>query len=329
MGSDDRVRLGDYLDEWLERRRNDLRPSTLAGYRQAARCYLRPHLGQHRLDELDRRTIERLYAHLLARGGLHDKPLSPGTVRLAHVVLRRSLQDAVLDGLIDENPAAMARTPKHDPYETELDDDLRVWTAEQAVRFLADVDDHPMRAIWHVALGTGARRGEILGLRWRDVELDAAQIRIRRSLTVVDGITRLLGTKTSRNRTLSIGPSVVDALRREQQRQRRHRKTAASWDDKWDLVFTTETGAPVDPMDVTVEFRRLVREADVPVIRLHDTRHTHASLLLQQGVPMKVVSERLGHAKISMTMDVYAHLLPAMDEDAAARLEAAFHRAAG
>lgn len=323
MGSPDDWLLGDYLDDWLERRRSQLRPTTLHGYRQAIDAYLRPQLGAVRLTELDRPTLERHYARLLASGGMNGKPLSPGTVKHAHAILHRALKDAFLDGLLDHNPAQLARTPRRDPGAVELDDDLQVWTSQQAAHFLDLVDDHPLRTLWHLAIGTGCRRGELLGLRWQDVDLGAHQVRVRRALTVVDGVTRLLGTKTSRTRTLSVGDSVVAALERERDEQAAHRRSAGEgWADRWGLVFTDATGAPTEPMTVTREFRRLVRTLDVPVIRFHDLRHTHASLLLEQNVPIKVVSERLGHATISMTMDIYAHLLPAMDEDAVARLEA-------
>lgn len=321
--ADDGLRLGAYLEEWLLRRRSQLRPATVRNYRQTLRRYLVPQLGDLRLDELDRPTIERHYARLLAEGGRGGTPLSPRTIRLVHAVLRRALEDAVLDGLIDANPARSVRPPRHNPADVELDDDLRVWTAAQAATFLEYVDGHEWRNLWHLAIGTGARRGELLGLRWRDVDLAAAQVRIRRSLSVVDGVPRLLGTKTSRSRRLSIGASVVDALRRERAGQLARRQTATRWDDRWGLVFTDAAGGPVSPMAVTKEFHRLVREADVPAIRLHDVRHSNASILLEQGVPIKVISERLGHTTIAMTMDTYAHLLPAMDEDAAGRLEAA------
>lgn len=318
--------LGDYLDEWLERRRSQIRPTTHAGYRQAMRCYVRPHLADVPLSRLDRRVLERLYARLLRSGGRGGKSLSPRTVQLTHAVLHRALADAEIDGLVDENPADLARPPRHDPGQVELDDDLQVWTAEQVAHFLGAVDDHPLRAVWHVAAGTGARRGEVLGLRQQDVDLDARTLRIRRSLTIVDGVARLLGTKTSRSRTLSIGASVVNALVEERSRQEHRRRASGdAWADEWGLVFTDDLGAPVDPMLVTREFRRLVRAIDVPVIRLHDLRHTHASLLLAQGAPIKLVSDRLGHATISMTMDTYAHLLPAMDEGAIDQFEASIH----
>lgn len=328
MHADDDPLLGDYLDEWLERRRTQLRPSTLQGYRQTVDCYLRPHLGDEPLSGLDRRGLERLYARLLRSGGVNGKPLSPRTVQLTHAVLHRALKDAQLDGLLGRNPAALARTPKRDPHEVETDDDLQVWTAEEATGFLDLVDDHPWRVLWHLALGTGARRGELLGLRWQDVDLAGSQLTIRRALTVVDGVARLLGTKTSRSRTMSLGASVLDALERCRAEQEAARRRAGDdWCNQWDLVITDMRGRHLDPMAVTHEFRHLVRALDVPVIRFHDVRHTNASLLLQQGVAPKVVSERLGHTTISMTMDIYAHILPAMDQDAADRLEATLHAA--
>ena len=324
----DDLLLGDYLDEWLDRRRSQLRPTSLHNYRQVIRAYLRPRLGDVPLGELDRRMLESHYAFLLTSGGRNGKALAPATVQHTHAVLHRALKDAMLDGLLDRNPAELARKPKHDPREVELDDELQIWTAEQAVRFLELVDGHPLRALWHLALGTGGRRGELLGLRWKDVDFEERRVRIRRGLTAVGGVARLLGTKTSRSRILSVGDSVLDALQRERGEQAERRQAAGdAWTDRWGLVFTTPTGDPIEPITVTREFRRLVRALDVPVIRLHDLRHTHASLLLEQGVPIKVVSERLGHATISMTMDIYAHLLPAMDEDAAARLEATLEAA--
>jgi integrase len=131
----------------------------------------------------------------------------------------------------------------------------------------------------------------------------------------------LLGTTTSRSRRLSIAPSVVEALARHREEQAQRCADAAAWEDRWGLVFTAPGGSPIDPYRVTVEFRELVREAPVPVIRLHDLRHTNATLLLSANIPIKVVSERLGHTTIAMTMDVYGHVLPAMDADAASRFD--------
>ena len=314
-------RLADYLDEWLERRRTRLRPSTHRSYRQLIANYLVPTLGDQRVDQLDRRAIERAYAELFRRGGHRGRPLAPKTVQYCHSTLRRALEDARLDGLIDANPADGARPPRLDPDDDEVDDAIQVWTGAQTRDFLAFVDDHDWRGLWHLAVGTGARRSELLGLRWQDVDLELAHVRLRRGLTVVDGVPRLLGTKTSRPRVVSIATSVVDALARHRDAQDRLRAAAPDWYDRWGLVFTAPDGGHLDPQRVTMEFRRLVRASPVPVIRLHDLRHTHASLLLAAGVPVKVVSERLGHTTIAMTMDVYGHLLPGMDADAAARFD--------
>lgn len=313
--------LDAYVVEWLERRRSQLRPTTLKSYRQAVDCYVRPHLGGARLDEIDRRRLERFYAWLLVEGGRGGKPLSPTSVQYVHAILGRVFEDARLDGLLETNPVRGARRPTRHPDEVELDEPPAVWTPAQAARFLAFVDDHELRALWHLALGTGARRGELLGLRWQDVDLDAGRICIQRALSVVDGIPRLLATKTAKRRTLSVAPSVVEALRRHQYLQRRQRQDAADWRDRWGLVFTDDAGSPIDPLAVTKAFRALIAAAPVPVVRMHDLRHFHASALLEAGVPVTVVSRRLGHASATMTLDVYGHVLPAADADAAEQLE--------
>ena len=320
---DDGPLLGDYLDEWLARRAVRLRPSSYKSYRQLIGCYLKPHLGGIALGHLDRRRLENLYGFLITQGGQGGKSLAVRTVKYVHMVLGRALEDAVLDGLLERNPARSAHPPEHHPDVTELPDETAVWTTEDAARFLTFVDDHPLRAVWHLAVGTGARRGELLGLRWRDVDLDAATVHIQRALSVVDGVPRLLGTKTSNRRVIAIGDSVVDALRRHREEQEDRRRVATEWTNRWGLVFTDEVGGPIDPMAVTMEFRDLVRQAPVPVVRLHDTRHFHATALLSAGVPPKVVSQRLGHSTIAMTLDVYSHVLPSMDGEAAAQLDAA------
>lgn len=327
MSADDgEVSVADYLAEWLERRRSRLSPTTHQSYRQTIACYLTPHLGHLAPGQIDRRLLEGLYAHLLTGGGTDGRPLSPSTVKYVHAVISRALEDARIDGLIATNPARLARPPRHDPRQVTLAEELKVWTPEEAARFLAFVDDHRWRALFHLALGTGARRGELLGLRWQDVDLDAAQVRIRRALSVVDGVTRLLATKTARVRCLSVGGSVVEALRRHREEQERLRAAADRWDNEWGLVFTDASGRPIDPKRVTDEFRTLVRRAPVPVVRFHDLRHAHATILVAEGVPLKVVSERLGHTHIAISMDIYGHVLPAMDADAAARFEAALDR---
>jgi integrase len=240
-----------------------------------------------------------------------------GSLQHLHAVLRSALQDAVESGLVERNVAVIAARPLVDPYRDELERSSLVWTGAQLRAFLAHVADHRWRPLWRLAASTGMRRGELVGLRWQDVDLAAPVIRVRRSLSVVDGRVRLKGTKTLRDRTLGIDRVLVEALRDRRARQDEHRRTADQWPDPWGLVFTDEHGSYIDPAKVTTEFRRLVREAPVPVIRLHDLRHVHATLLLADGVPVKVVSERLGHANIQTTLECYAHVMPTMDREAA------------
>lgn len=328
MSHGDDPRLQDYLEQWLHRHRLQLRPATVKSYRTSITNHIRPHLGAMPLSQLTRRRIERLYSHLLEAGKRDGTGLSPGSIQIAHTVLRCALKDALLDGLIESNPALNARAPTRRPDAIEVDDGPQAWTAEQAGTFLAAVEDHRWRAVWHLALGTGARRGEVLGLRWCDVDLDDETVVIRRSLGVVDGTARLLPTKSSRSHALAIGPSVVEALcRRRDKHMQDRRQAGQNWADRWGLVFTQPDGAHIRPGRVTAEFRRIIEALPVPVIRLHDLRHTHVSILLALGVPIKVISERLGHASITTTMDTYAHLLPTMDRDAAAEFRAALREA--
>lgn len=319
---DQHLTVGAYLADWLEIQRHRLQPTTLKSYRGNVVRYLSPRIGDVAIGDLDIRQLERLYADLMARGGKDGRPLSRRTVEYAAATLRSALNDAVRTGLLDRNPASLARLPKIDPTSTTEDDDLQVWTADEVRAFLDQIHGHRLYDLWVVALGTGMRRGELLGLRWQDVDLEGRTIHVRRALQVVDGVVRLKRTKTSRSRSLRIDGRVVEVLDRRQRLQAIHREAAGDrWADRWGLVFTEEDGTHLSPMNVSVSFRWLVRQVDVPTIRLHDLRHTHATLLLQAGVPIKVVSERLGHTTIGVTLDVYTHVLPAMDDLAVERFE--------
>lgn len=315
--------LASYLTDWLEVQRTRLQPSTLASYRGNVERYLVPGLGQRRLDELTAHELTVFYARLLREGGLGGKPLSARTVQYCHAVLHRALSDAEKHGLVERNVAALADCPRRDPDAADDDHEFQVWTPEETRAFLAFIVGHRLREICEVAIGTGMRRGEILGLRWGDVDLDSRRLHVRRSLSVVDGVTRLKRTKTNRSRTITVDDLVVAALRRTRQRQEEARAAAGqAWANTWSLVFTDAAGAPVNPFQVTYEFGRLVREAPVPVVRFHDLRHLHATAMLASGVPVPVVSQRLGHTNVAMTLNVYAHVLPAMDVAAVDRFVA-------
>ncbi len=312
-----------YLDDWMAVQRSQLAATTWDSYRQTIDSYLSPTVGETPLDELTTAQLSAAYARLLRAGGRRGKPLSARTVRYAHAVLHSALNHAVREGTIDTNPATSATLPRHRPGGGDpADDEPQIWDGDQIRRFLELTRDDPLHALWATALGTGMRRGELLGLRWVDVDLDEATIHVRRALVHAMGRLRMKHPKRDQRRSLRIDAytaAVLEARRREQERDRR--EAGHAWADEWGLVFTDRTGAPLVPQAVTHAWRDLVATLPLPRMRLHDGRHSHASLLLAHGVPVPVVSARLGHSSAKMTLDRYAHVLPAMDEEAAATFE--------
>jgi integrase len=304
--------LDGYLDEWFALQRTRVEPSTWESYDTVARAYLRPHLGAVPLDGLAVRALDLHYVRLLESGGRRGQPLARRTVEYAHAVLRKALGDAVTAGLLADNPATRATVPRLDPRAERLPARLPAWSEDEAKRFLEQSSDHDLADVWRVALGTGMRRGEVLGLRWDDVDLAVPQVTVVASLAATSAGLQLKTTKTGRARTLHLDEDTAAAIDRQPRR-----------DGPWPLVFTGADGAPLPPAWVSDRWRWQWPALDVPRIPLHGLRHSHACLLLAQGVPIKVVSQRLGHATIAMTMDTYAHVLPAQDRDAATAIASA------
>jgi integrase len=299
-----------YLRQWIEGAQ--VRPTTLARYRQSIERHLLPHVGGIRLQALTVEDLDRCYATLTREGGAVGRPLSPKTVRNAHGVLRTALRDAVQRGHLTRNVAEHARLPRVQRQE------LTTWTAEQLRAFLEHVADDRLAAMWTLFATTGLRRGEVLGLRWQDVDLDRWQLTVRHVRTVVEGRPVVTEPKTAKGRrTIALDASTVTALRRHRVRQLEERVAAdVAWHDG-DYVFTWHDGRPIHPQMPTKWIREHATAAGLPPIRLHDLRHTWATLALAAGIPAKVVSERLGHANIAITLDVYTHAIPAMDAEAA------------
>jgi integrase len=331
--------LGDYIaptdatlaqfvaDEWLPSARTSLRESTLASYERNLRLHALPRLGRLPLAAIDAPRLNRLYAELA------DAGLSPRSVRYVHTILHRVYRDAVKWRRVGRNPAADA-----DPPRASADRDrheLATWSAEDASRFLSACRERKGRgtergdrlyAAWVVLLTTGLRRGELLGLRWQDVDLDGRTLAVRQ--TLVDSGKGHAPTfsvpKTERGRrAVALDRATVEVLREHRKRQAEARLAAKSWRDHG-LVFTARDGSPLHPERFSREFARRVASAEVPRIRLHDLRHTHASLALTRGVHLKVVSERLGHSTIAITGDIYAHVSPSLQAEAAETVASLF-----
>jgi integrase len=305
--------LDAYLDAWLALLRTRVQPTTYRSYDDMVHSYLRPVLGGCRVGELTAHQLNLHFLHLLQQGGRRGGPLEHSTVKYAHAILRQALGEAVRDGLLDENVAARSAPPRHDPERGPAPEALRTWDRAQAARFLELTAGRPLHELWRVALGTGMRRGELLGLAWEDVDLKVPQVRVRTSLTHVQGRPQLKSTKNGRGRVLALDAATAAAIARRP--PPRH--------DAWPLVFTRPDGLPWRPEMITDRWRRQWPRLDLPKLTLHSLRHCHACLLLDQGVPIKVVSERLGHATVRMTMETYSHVLPAQDREAADAIQRA------
>jgi integrase len=322
---------GKWLDEHLESLR--LAPSTMASYRKNVRLHIKPHIGQVPLDKLTGTDITRMYRKLEAGGRQDHKegsPLSARTVRYCHTILKAALREAVAQGLIAVNPADKAKPPAAKEAKAP---EIHPWTAPQLSSFLAWANEHgcPDAVAWRVLAYTGMRRGELLALRWRDLDLDVGTVSVRRSAGVVkvkgEGEDVIEGpTKSGQQRSVDLDPRTVAALR-SWRVARAGLDLRLARDDA--LMFGDLEGGYLNPDRFSRRFTRSVALARrelgtevLPMIRVHDLRHTHATLLLKAKEPVKVVSERLGHATVTITMEIYQHVMPGMQAEAAARFAA-------
>lgn len=260
-----------------------------------------------------------MYADMLKSGRRNGQGgLSVRTVRYAHTVVRKALSDAVGWNLLTRNVADAAQPPKKQKTTKET------WGAEQLRTFLTQVRDDRLFAAWQLAALTGMRRGEVLGLSWADIDLDASRLAVRRSLISSDYEIKVSEPKTEKGRrAVALDPAMVAALRDHQGRQLLERAAmGGDWDNALDLVFTREDGSPIHPQAFSEMFERHVTASKLPRLSLHGLRHTHATIALRAGVHPKVVSERLGHASVAFTLDVYTDSLPDMQETAASLIAA-------
>ena len=306
-----------FQKEWLPAIRATIRPTTYRSYVQHVDCHIVPHIGNLKLEKLSGATINALYAKLAQSGKAKGKGgLSPLSIRHVHAVLHRALKDALRWERLSRNPIEAADPPRVNGSGHEM----KTWSAEQLAAFLAATKDDRLHALWHLLALTGLRRGEALALTWDDVDLEQASISIRRALIPNGREVVVCEPKTARGRrVVALDPATVEVLKGQAARQLVDQATAKSWTDTG-LIFTREDGEALHPEVVSRFFRQAVKRAALPTIRLHDLRHTHATLALRAGIHPKVVSERLGHATVSITLDTYSHAIPAMQEEAATRI---------
>jgi integrase len=320
-----------YLERWLDGGcGGHVRPSTLTSYEGAVRLHIVPRIGSVLLQQLDKPTIKALY-QMLSTGGYTSrvKPkepraapqpaprgLSPKTVHNVHLALRKALADAVEDGLIRSNPAAGAHKLGRDAAP-----EMLTWSKEELRRFLDAVQNDRDYGLWRLAAQTGMRRGELLGLRWRDVDLDGARLSVRQQLVRAGTEVAQGPPKTAAGRrliALDVGTVAALCAHRALVEEERARCGPAYHDH--DLVFCRPDGHPEDPDVVSERFQAAIGGARAPRIRLHDLRHTHATLLLKARVHPKIVQERLGHASITITLDRYSHVIEGLQAEAATKI---------
>jgi integrase len=306
------------LGEWLPTVKGTLRPTTYASYAMLAREHIIPRLGSLQLQKLTPASINALYASLAENGRVRGTgALSASSVRRVHAVLHRACGDAVRWGRLTVNPVDAADPPKQSSEHAERP----VWSAEQLAGFLAHVADDRLSALWRLLAMTGLRRGEALGLQWADVDMEAGSISIRRAWIPVNGIPQMSEPKTKRGRrTIALDPATLEALKAHAARQAVEQ---ADWQEAWvetGFVFTREDGQPLHPWHVSKAFKDHLKAAALPEIPLHGLRHSYATLALSSGVNPRIVSGRLGHSTVALTLDVYSHVLPQQDRDAAERI---------
>jgi integrase len=314
---------GTYLLGWLGAVRSSLRPSTYESYERVVRGHLIPRLGGVYLHQLGPGHLSAAYADLHATGRL-DRPggLSARSVHHVHVVLSKALTDAVAEGKLARNVAQAPTVRRRLPRPVKAD--LQTWTAPQLAAFCGQLRGDPLEVPILLAATTGLRRGELLGLRWADVDLDAGRLAVRQTLTAPrdpdTGPHRLVfgEPKTRRGqRSVPLPAQTVAALRGHRAAQVAERLKVGADDHDRGLVFAEPDGGPLHPDKFRERFARRVARSGLPPIRFHDLRHTYATLALQAGVHAKVVSEILGYANIGITLDTYSHAIPALQESAA------------
>jgi integrase len=305
--------LGDFLDDWLLVQKQRIRPTTWHGYEMAVERIKR-HLGMAKLQALSPLQIEKFYSTLLESGRSGGGALAAKTVRNTHVVLRKALADAERLELVHRNAAGTAQAPSVQRPEHVT------WSSDELKEFLSAIRSDRLYAAFVLLATTGMRRGEVLGLRWGDLDFDARELAVAHTITTA-GFDQIVSgpPKTARSRRhVFLDDATLAILRDHRKRQREDRLAAGpNWDKDNDLVFRNELGGSVHPDWFSTEFDRLIRRAGIKRIRLHDLRHTYATLALKAGMHPKIVSERLGHATVGVTLDLYSHVTPSIARDAA------------
>ncbi len=301
--------LAKFMDEWLISVEPTIRFNTFKQYSQTAQLHILPVLGQLKLRDLKPEKIQQLYNQMVKTG------ISLRTVQLVHSVLHRCLVHAVKLGVISRNPDDATTPPKPKPSEMNFFDETQI----QQFLITARTKNVRFFALYHLAVATGMRQGELLGLKWSDLDWEQCLLQVQRQLTIKKGGGfKFTAPKTKAGtRRLNLGESSLRALKDHRQKQYLEMQAAGDeWQDN-DIIFPSSIGTPFNRDNLRKRFKRIVKDAGLPAIRFHDLRHTAATLMLNNGIPVIVVSRRLGHARPSITLDIYGHLIPDKQKEVA------------
>ncbi len=308
--------VAQFVTHWLtETKRQRVRPKTYRSYEQLVRHHIIPGLGRHQLAKLSPQHVQTFLNAKLADG------LSPRTVQYLRSLLGQALGQALKWALVSRNVATLVDPPKVEAYESKF------LSPEESRRLLLAVRGDRLETIYSVALALGLRQGEILGLRWEDVDFALGVIRVRKQLQRLGGRLQLVDLKTRKSmRTLHLPDLVLEQLQAHRIRQADEQvRRGASWKGcEWNLVFTSTVGTPLEARNLVRHIKGLLTKAGLADMRFHDLRHSCGTLLIAQGVPAKVVQETLGHSQISLTLNTYVHILPEVQRQAATAMDTLF-----
>ncbi len=301
--SADQMKLGDFLDRFMEDvAKHSLRPRTFQRNANIIQNHIRPSLGNIKLQTLRPDQVQSFYTQKL------DEGLSKRTVQYIHAVLHRALGQALKWGLVTRNVTDLVEKPRPGKRT------FTTWSAAEVKQFLEAVSDHRWHPIYALAIYTGMRQGEILGLHRDDIDLVRGIIHVRHQVSAIvgQGLTITQPKSDKAHRPITVPPSALEILS----------AYLDTVDARSKLIFTTSTGRPISPRNILRHFKSVIERTELPDIRFHDLRHTHATLLLAAGVHPKVVQERLGHSQIALTLDTYSHVIPSLQTEAADQFEA-------
>ncbi len=304
-----KISLEKFMKEWLISIEPALRYNTIKQYTQITHQYILPTLGNYQLRDIRPEHIQRLYNTMVKNGyGLR-------TVQLVHSVFHRAFVHAVKLGSLARNPDDATTPPK--PQHKEM----RFLDENQAQQFLivAKTQNDRFYTLYYLAIATGMRQGELLGLKWADLDREKGELQVQRQLTKKKGGGFELTTPKTRAgiRRINLGQNTLKVLQEHRQAQFLEMQAAGIYWQDQDLMFPSKIGTPMDRSNMRWFFKGLLKSAGLPNIRFHDLRHTAASLMLNNGIPLIIVSRRLGHAQPSITLDVYGHLIPGKQQEAA------------